>query len=172
MSYALLIDDDADLVSSIKEAVESRGLEITTATSWEQGLELFHAMAPDLVIADYNLPGSKHGLQLLYEISRLRPSVRLVLFSAYLNDANIKEVMRLGLVDRAFRKTSPVSTARAVMDEVAEASKRASLPTDWAAFGRAASERSVVSAEALERLDAYLSNSVQNGRGEEGETAR
>jgi CheY-like chemotaxis protein len=157
VSYALLIDDNDALVAEIKDAVEGKGLEIVTASSYDEGLALFHSLAPDLVIADYNLPGSRHGLRLLYEVSRLRPSVRLVLFSAYLNDADLKKVINLGLVDAVFRKIDPVATARAVVREVEAASERAKTPTDWAAFGRAAKDRSRVSETALDELDRYLS---------------
>lgn len=170
MSYALLIDDDVSLVQSIKETVEARGLEIATAATWDEGLELFHSMSPDLVIADYNLPGSKMGLQLLYEIAHLRPSVRLVLFSAFLNEADVEKVLALGLVDRAFRKTSPVVTAREVMSEVAAAAVRSNEPTDWAAFGRAAGRRSAVSESSLAALDSYLRTTLPGGRRAENET--
>lgn len=172
MTYALLIDDDADLVERIKSTVATYGFEISTASNWDEGFELFNANAPDLVIADYNLPGSKLGLRLLYEISRLRPSVRLVLFSAYLNETDVAKVLELGLVDRAFRKVDPVVTAEAVIEEVERAAGRSMDATDWAAFGRSTAERTAVSEEDLDKLDSYLSANRLPGNQSEGKGPR
>jgi CheY-like chemotaxis protein len=157
MTYALLVDDDVELLESAKGAVQAYGLELMTASTWEDGLAKFQAMSPNLVIADYNLPGSRRGLDLLFEIASLQPSVRLVLFSAYLRDEDVRTVEDLPFVHRAFRKTDAVATARAILDEVRTAADASKQPTDWAAFGQAAEKTETVSVEALQRLDEFLS---------------
>jgi len=86
MVYALLIDDDAAITQAAKTTIEAQGLHIEIASTWDDGLAKFYAYSPDLVISDYNLPGSRMGLALLSEVSKLRPSVRLVLISAFLNE--------------------------------------------------------------------------------------
>lgn len=155
MSYALLIDDDVALVSEMTKVVESAGLRLDTASSWDEGLGKFNGLAPDVVIADYNLPGSRHGLQLLLEIARLRPSVRLVLISAYLNEGDVEKVRALGLVDEVRRKSDPVQTARYVMGLVDDAREKQGQNTDWAAFSRAR-RRKAISESDLEDLDSFL----------------
>lgn len=157
MTYALLIDDDLGLLESAKAAVQAYGLEVMTASTWEEGLAKFQAMSPNLVIADYNLPGSRQGLSLLFEIANLQPSVRLVLFSAYLRDEDVTAVEQLPFIHRAFRKTDAVATARAILDEVRLASEASRQRTDWTAFGQAAERTERVSADALQRLDEFLS---------------
>lgn len=156
MSYALVIDDDTNLLDSLRAAVQQRGLDVATASTWDEGLSLFQILSPDLVIADYNMPGSKHGLKLLAEISRLRPSVRLILISAYLNEEDMSKIGDLGLVDRAFAKGSSVSTMQAILEEIAKAAEAADQQTDWVQFARAHVNAQSVSEEALEELDAAL----------------
>ena len=156
MSYALLIDDDEALASGLQSLAADEGLELLTAATWNEGLEVFHATAPNLVIADYNLPESSHGLRLLLEIGRLRPSVRMLLVSAYLNEADVEQVMALGLVHRVLRKVDAMSTGRALLEEIRLAAEVSGKPTDWVAIGEANRRVSDVSEEAFERLDEFL----------------
>lgn len=92
MAAALLIDDDQQLLDTIASNATEEGLELRTASTWEEGLALFHILAPTLVIADYNLPGSTHGLKLLLEVKRLRPSVRVILVSGVVNPDELRKV--------------------------------------------------------------------------------
>ena len=131
MGYALLIDDDEALVGSVSRAVAFADLALDTALSWDDGLSLFLALGPNLVIADYHMRGSRHGLQLLAEVKRLRPSVKVVLVSAYFNDGDVAEIMSLGLVDAALRKLDLVGTSEAIVALIAEAASHAAVPTDW-----------------------------------------
>jgi CheY-like chemotaxis protein len=156
MSYSLVIDDDADLLESLKATVRQHNLDVVAASTWNEGLSLFHVLSPNLVIADYNMPGSRHGLQLLAEIKQLRPSVRLILMSAYLSEEDMDRVESLGLVDRAFTKGSAVTTTEAILDEIARAAETADKGTDWVEFAKAHVDGQSVSQEALDELDSAL----------------
>lgn len=156
MAYALLIDDDPEILQSAAGAVQASGLSLLTASTWKEGLEKFHAHSPELVISDYNLPGSEMGLSLLVQIARLRPSTRLILISGYLNDADADRVRELGLVDDVMSKNDPVDTAREILREVRNAAERAETSTDWASFGQAAAQRRSTDESALAQLDGFL----------------
>jgi CheY-like chemotaxis protein len=156
MASALLIDDDVDLIESVKRAASAARLDLVTATTWDEGLGLFHVLSPNLVIADYNMPGSRHGLMLLARIRRLRPSVRLILVSGYLDEDDMDRVRELNIVDRALTKGSGVETARAIVDEVRQAERDSDLPTDWVSVAHAFVDAAAVSDEDLERLDQIL----------------
>lgn len=53
----LVVDDDAILLKLIQQSLQPEGFSISTATSGEEGLALFHQVAPDLVILDVMMPG-------------------------------------------------------------------------------------------------------------------
>ena len=53
----LAIDDDVILLKLIRQSLEPEGFSVTTATSGEEGLAVFHQTAPDLVILDVMMPG-------------------------------------------------------------------------------------------------------------------
>lgn len=154
--YALLIDDDAPMLRSVNRAVASRGLELLTASSWNDGLALFHVYSPELVIADYNLPGTEHGLKLLARLRSTRPSGRFILVSGYIDAVDAAAIEALGLVDRALPKTGAVETLSALLDEVEAAKMAAESPTDWQEYAEAYSRSGSVSTAELEELDRII----------------
>lgn len=156
MAYALLIDDNEALVASVKRAAVLAHLELETASTWDEGLALFHVLGPNLVIADYHMPNSRNGLQLLAEIKSLRPSVRVVLVSAYINDEDIEKIMSIDLVDGALRKLNMVATTEAILTLIEEAAQTANDPTDWANAADATVRAGGVSKADLDQLDAWL----------------
>ena len=163
MALALLVNDDQQLVASVAASAGTSGLDLITATSWDEGLALFHVLSPELVIADYNMPGSRMGLQLLAEIRRLRPSVRLVLVSGYLDAQDMTQVATLDLVDRTLTKGSAVETAQAILGEIRTASESAPGPTDWPAFARAYVQAARVSDESIAQLDKLFGVKLDGG---------
>lgn len=156
MQHALVVDDDQQLLDSIKRLASTAGIDIATAENWDEGLTKFQALNPTVVVVDYNLPGSQHGLRLLLEMAQLRPSVRLVIMSAYLNDDDLAKVRELGLVDDAFRKTDSVATASRVFDLIEDASELADAPTDWVKLAAATLQAQQIPVASFESLDLYL----------------
>lgn len=53
----LIVDDHEPMLKLISRLLESEGYSILTAQSGDQGLDLFHQTAPDLVILDVMMPG-------------------------------------------------------------------------------------------------------------------
>lgn len=53
----LFIDDDEALLTVVSAALEAAGFSVFTSRDGQQGLEIFHQVAPDLVILDIMMPG-------------------------------------------------------------------------------------------------------------------
>ncbi len=157
MAAGLLIDDDLGLIESVQRAAAAAKLDLATATTWDEGLGLFHVLSPNVVIADYNMPGSQHGLLLLARIRRLRPSVRLVLISGFLEESDMERVRALNLVDRTLTKGSVLESARVVVDEVRQAQEASLAPTDWREVADAAVAAAEIPEADLTELDQILS---------------
>ena len=155
MGLALLIDDDLPLLESIRRAADLNELVLETAATWDEGLGLFHVLGPSVVIADYHMPNSRNGLQLLAEIKRLRPSIRVVLVSAYINGEDVERIEALNIVDRALRKIDP-QTIEKILDEIRCANRNDDSHTDWVAFANARVRAAKASYEELDRLDEFF----------------
>lgn len=80
----LCIDDEA-LGLQIRSAVlERAGYQVLTATDGETGLNLFRSNPVDGVVLDYYMPGMDGG-RVAEELRRERPTVPIMLLSAYIN---------------------------------------------------------------------------------------
>lgn len=149
MTYALLIDDDQGLLTSLTRVAKKAGHELLTASTWDEGLAQFQVYSPSVVIADYNLPGSRHGLQLLAEIRRLSPSVRLLILSAYIDGDDSSAIEATGLVDRALPKTAP-NVIDEILAELGDARDRSGQGTDWVTYARASEAAAQVSKDEID----------------------
>jgi len=75
----LLVEDDRELRTTLRDALRVEGYEVQTAASLSEGLALLaHAEAPDLVLLDLGLPDGE-GETLLGELRRRRATPVLVI---------------------------------------------------------------------------------------------
>jgi CheY-like chemotaxis protein len=77
----LCIDDDDISLRVRKLLLVSVGLNVLTANSGEDGLELFKQNPIELVIADHFLTG-KTGTEIAKEMKKLKPEVPILILSA------------------------------------------------------------------------------------------
>ena len=152
----LIIDDDEDILNSVRRLSRAVGHEVLIAATWKEGLALFHALSPDLVIADYNLPGSQHGLKLLAEIRSVRPSVRLILISGIVEPNSLTMAASLAVVDRVLSKGDSTATLEVLLEEIGRAAEGARRTTDWRAVARAHVSASNLDQQEFERIDALF----------------
>ncbi len=80
MSRILIIDDDEQIRSLIREVMERDGHEVIEAPDGATGTRSFREITPDLVITDIIMP-DKDGLETIAEIRELDPKVRIVAIS-------------------------------------------------------------------------------------------
>ncbi len=78
----LLVDDDAEIIESIRYALESKGYEIFIARDGNQGLAMAESEDPDLVILDMMMP-KRSGFLVLEKLRRTREvPVRVIMITA------------------------------------------------------------------------------------------
>jgi CheY-like chemotaxis protein len=80
----LCIDDEPVGLQVRKMLLQHQGYEVLTALSGTEGLELFVDNPVSAVVLDYSMPGL-NGSQIAAEMKRLKPSVKILLLSAYVD---------------------------------------------------------------------------------------
>src|SRR5213083_345248 len=98
MNKLLLIDDEADVQYSFQRIFDSPEIELTTASSGEEGLKLVPKLKPDLVIMDVRM-GAITGLETLRRIRQIDPRLLVILMTAYGTTQTAIEAMKLGAYD-------------------------------------------------------------------------
>lgn len=68
----LLVDDDNEIVESMRTVLESRGYQILVARDGNQGLMMAEKEEPDLVVLDMMMP-KRSGFLVLEKLRRSRP---------------------------------------------------------------------------------------------------
>src|SRR5215469_12468198 len=98
MSKLLLIDDETDVQYSFQRIFDSPEIELTTASSGEEGLKLIPKIKPDLVIMDIRM-GGINGLETLRRIRQMDSKLLVILMTAYGTTQTAIEAMKLGAYD-------------------------------------------------------------------------
>jgi two-component system chemotaxis response regulator CheY len=94
---ALIVDDNEDMRSLVSLTMQLAGIDVAgEAADACGGVRGWRAQQPDVVILDYRLPDHS-GLDAAAYILREDPSARIVLFSAYLDDAALARAADLGV---------------------------------------------------------------------------
>jgi DNA-binding response OmpR family regulator len=78
----LIVDDDGEVVESVKYALEQRGYAVLIARDGNQGLAMAEREDPDLVILDMMMP-KRSGFLVLEKLRRSRPvPLRVIMITA------------------------------------------------------------------------------------------
>lgn len=94
----LIIDDDAIVRESIAMYLADSGYQILEAGNGSDGLALFRAQCPDLVLTDLRMPGID-GLQVLAAIHEHSPDTPVIVVSGAGVVTDVVEALRLGASD-------------------------------------------------------------------------
>jgi nitrogen regulation protein NR(I) len=98
MSKVLLIDDETDVLYSFRRILHSPTVELHTAGSGEEGLQLIPVLKPDLVIMDVRM-GGINGLETLRRIRQADRKLLVIIMTAYGTSQTAIEAMKWGAYD-------------------------------------------------------------------------
>lgn len=70
MAKILVVDDDLDMVEAIKMTLESKGYEVASANSREEGMAAIEIEKPDLLIQDIMMSDPDDGITMVQDLKR------------------------------------------------------------------------------------------------------
>ncbi len=99
MSTILIVDDDEEIRYSLGRVLGSRGYQIETAGSGEEGIEKIKAgLKPDLIMCDVRMGGIS-GIETLQHMRSASSSLQIVLMTAFGTAQTAIEAMKFGAYD-------------------------------------------------------------------------
>jgi len=94
----LIVDDERDFLDIMAERLGARNIEVSTATSAEDALEMVLTESYDAVIMDLMMP-EMDGFKALKLFKETRPDLPIILLTANVPEEKCIEAIKLGAMD-------------------------------------------------------------------------
>ena len=113
----LLIEDDPDLRSVLQQLLSHDGHHVTPASDGAAALDLVAqgALWPDLLLADYNLPGGMSGLQAAHRLRERIPGLPVIVLTGDIRAETVRDIAMQGCVHLS-KPVRPHALAQAIHD--------------------------------------------------------
>jgi formate transporter len=126
----LIIDDDEIVLKSCRRIFETKGYEVTTTLSPQEGLELVSKKTFDIILVDWMMPGFD-GMDVVEEIDMRSPNTAMVMISSQPSVGRATEAMKRGAMDYLPKPFKPEEII-----EVVQKAMRRKLTEENKAVGR------------------------------------
>ncbi|MGH6749599.1 MAG: response regulator, partial [Methyloceanibacter sp.] len=91
----LIVDDDRAFLARLARAMETRGFEVETAPTVEDGLSSLRRRPPAFAVVDMRLDDGS-GIDVIAALKDVRPEARAVVLTGYGNIATAVTAVKLG----------------------------------------------------------------------------
>jgi diguanylate cyclase (GGDEF)-like protein/PAS domain S-box-containing protein len=112
----LLVDDEANILSSLKRLLRADGYQILTALGAEQGLELLASHRVDVIVSDQRMPGMS-GVEFLRRVKVLHPATIRLVLSGYTDLQTVTDAINEGAIYKFLTKPWDDGNLRANIQE-------------------------------------------------------
>src|SRR3984885_184472 len=119
----LVIDDEAQSLELIKDALSNAGVEILTVGDPKIGLETFKRVRPQIVLLDLIMPGIR-GLELLEWILAADPGAEVILMTGQYSTESAVEAIQKGACDYLDKPLNMERLRRRISELLSEAQVR------------------------------------------------
>lgn len=106
MSRILIVEDELDLASIIKDYLERELYEVEICTEGDKAIEIFDKFKPSLVILDLMLPGM-NGYEICKNI-RIKSTIPILILSAKIDEFDKVKGLNLGADDYITKPFRPI----------------------------------------------------------------
>ena len=89
MAKIVFVDDEPDMLGTVKNVFTELGHEVYTTEDGKEGLKLILETEPDLSFVDVRLGGLK-GMEVLRQVKAQKPNLKVIIFTGF-NDTQIDE---------------------------------------------------------------------------------
>ncbi len=94
----LLVDDEVEFVTTLAERLRLRELKVDSVFDGSQALTYIGKIEPDVIVLDLKMPGL-HGIEVLREIKKTRPTIQVIILTGHGTDQDEAEARKLGGFD-------------------------------------------------------------------------
>jgi len=97
MAKLLIVDDESDIREFARNFFRKRQIEVFVASGGRQALDIIAKENPDLILLDVRME-EMTGIEVLRELRKNSPSVKVIMVSGVEDEETIKEANTLGVI--------------------------------------------------------------------------
>ena len=112
----LIVDDNPALHEIMSEYLEGCGYETAVAANGQEGLDLYQALSPDLVLLDLRMP-IMNGYETSRGIKQIDPQARIIMVTGYPEDHLAQLSRSEGFVASVIGKPCSLHSLAATVDQ-------------------------------------------------------
>lgn len=159
MSKRVLLVDDDESVESDARAIKTHGVDCDFCQDRQVALDLFQVNHYDVVVSDFKLPGTDHGLKLLVKMRSVKPSTKIILISAYVNKKHEPQLKSVSGLLKLFQKPfDPKELADTIIKALSEIPEN---QTNWEEVALATIEQGTMSLEDIHKINRELLREIE-----------
>lgn len=142
----LLVDDEPNILASLKRLLRSAGYQILTASGGQEGLELLAHNEVDVIVSDQRMPGMT-GVEFLRQVKKLHPDTVRIVLSGFTELQSVTDAVNEGAIYKFLTKPWDDAKLREHVEEafqhkeMADENRRLSLEVRTANHGLAKANR-------------------------------
>lgn len=115
----MLVEDDEFTRLTIKRALIASGIDVVfDVNNVKEALEWAKANHPDVAVLDYNLGTGPNGIDLANSLRKSMPGIGIVLLTAFLDPAHLREKITLLPKDSRYLIKHDVTKIEVLVDEI------------------------------------------------------
>jgi len=130
MATLLIIDDEPNLVFSLRLGLASDELDVVTAGTGRQGIEAVRTRRPDVVVLDVRLP-DLDGLEVFDTVRRIDPRLPVIMVTAFSTTETAIEATKRGAFEYLLKPVD-LHQLRAVVEKALELRRMRNVPAVFA----------------------------------------
>ena len=103
----LIIDDNFNQCVTLKKILNAKGYQTSAAANSKEAFKLVAETDFDLVLTDLILKGDKNGVEIFREMKKIKPNIKVMLFTGYGPEEEhhlLMESQLEGMIDEFLRK--------------------------------------------------------------------
>jgi DNA-binding NtrC family response regulator len=114
----LIVDDEEELLSTLVERLEFRGIDAVGVLNGTQALAEIGQREFDIVVLDVKLKG-EDGVNLMKKIEKVRPNLPTILLTGHMSPGANKKGLQAGAADYVLKPTNLEDLIRKMKEAIA-----------------------------------------------------
>lgn len=115
---ALIVDDEVDLVSTLVERLDIRGIEAVGVQTGNDAIARVKAEDFDVVVLDVKLKGES-GVEVMKRIKKVRWSLPVILLTGHMSQESSEEGLKAGAIDYIIKPIDIAALIRKMEEAIA-----------------------------------------------------